>query len=114
MCVMIETTTNRFRQSEGHSRRRSLLLLLLDLLLASLVQTGAARRNEADLHPRRSAAADGGGVPDVLVVASAVRVLDRVHRHTADLAERGEVRSKFSAGGRMHDSSSRETQNLVS
>ena len=49
MCVMIETTTNRFRQSEGHSRRRSLLLLLLDLLLAALVQARAARRDEADL-----------------------------------------------------------------
>merc|ERR1719359_1948326 len=66
-------------------RRRSLLLLLLDLLLATLVQTSAASRNEADLHPRRGAAADSGGVPDVLVVATAVRVLDRVHRHATNL-----------------------------
>merc|ERR1719460_1344556 len=64
---------------------RSLLLLLLDLLLAALVQARAAGRDEANLHPRGSATADRRRVPDVLVVASAVRVLDRVHRHTTNL-----------------------------
>ena len=37
------------------------------------------------LHPRRSTTVHRGRVPDVLVVAAAVRVLNLVHRDTTDL-----------------------------
>jgi len=46
---------------------------------------GAARGDAANLLAGRRVAAHGGRVSDVLVVAAAVRVLHRVHRHAANL-----------------------------
>merc|ERR1719401_555417 len=55
------------------------------LALAAAQDTGAARGDEADLLPGARLARDGGGVAHVLVITTAVRVLDGVHRRTAHL-----------------------------
>ena len=66
------------------------LLLLLHLLLVqdlgcTLEPACAASCNETDLLSRRGIPPHSGGMPDVLVVTTTVRVLHRVHGHTTNL-----------------------------
>merc|ERR1719215_170071 len=55
------------------------------LLLAAAEDTRAPGRDEADLLPGHRRARDGRRVAHVLVVASSVRVLHRIHRGAANL-----------------------------
>merc|ERR1740121_2834679 len=66
------------RDSGARPKNRS----RLSLLLATAEDTCAARSDEADLRARYRHACDRRRVADVLVVASTVGVLHRVHRGT--------------------------------
>ena len=66
------------------------LLLLLGLLLVqnlgcTLEPACAASCNETNLLSWRGVPPHSGGMPDVLVVTTTVRVLHRVHGHTTHL-----------------------------
>merc|ERR1712224_1024201 len=59
--------------------------LLLEGLASSTQDTGTAGGNQTDLLTSRSLAGGGGGVTDVLMVTTTVRMLDGIHRGTTDL-----------------------------
>ena len=63
------------------------LLLLLDeeLLLATTKDTGTAGGDKTGLGTSGGITSDGSGVTNVLMVTTTVRMLDGVHRGTADL-----------------------------
>jgi hypothetical protein len=64
-------------------------LLLVDGGLGSPDSARPSGGDETDLLTGGPAAAHGGGLTDVLVVATTVRVLNRVHRHTTHLKHNG-------------------------
>jgi len=59
--------------------------LFLVLVLASAQATRAAGRHQTDLLTGDGVPLDSGGVTDVLMVTTSVRVLNGVHRHTSHL-----------------------------
>jgi hypothetical protein len=75
---------NEDRKPRIHRLVPFLRLRRLDSLLAPEA-TGAARRDETSLGTRGFVPAHGGGVSDVLVVTTTVRVFHGVHRHTTHL-----------------------------
>jgi len=67
--------------SESSSRS----LLVGSLVLGASKATGSSGGDETDFATGGSVATDGGRHTDVLMVTTTVRMLDRVHGHTADL-----------------------------
>ena len=68
-------------------RSSPILLERFDLLvlLASSDLTSSSGGNETDLLSRRSVSAQGGGMTDVLMVTTTMRMLDGVHGDTSNL-----------------------------
>jgi hypothetical protein len=78
-----------------------LLLLLVVDGLAPPQLARAARSDETDLLAGNGVAAHGRRVANVLVVATTVRVLDRVHRHTTRLRTRRRHAHSSATGTRV-------------
>jgi len=60
-------------------------LFLLEELLATAKDTGTAGGDKTDLGTGRGITGDGGGVTNVLMVTTTMRMLDGIHRATTDL-----------------------------
>merc|ERR1719327_2210613 len=63
--------------------------------LSALEQASTPRSNETNLLSCWSTSRDRGGMPDVLVITTAVWVLDRIHRRTTDLWPRVPLHTVF-------------------
>ena len=62
----------------------SSLLLNLEILSTSSNETGSSGGNETSLLTARSVSGDGGGVTDVLLVTTTMRVIHGVHGNTSN------------------------------
>jgi len=81
--VKVSGVVGQRKRDASESSRRA--LLVGSLVLGASETTGSPGGDETDFATGGSVATDGGRHTDVLMVTTTVRMLDRVHGHTADL-----------------------------
>merc|ERR1712111_84110 len=79
------TVANLFCHSESVLSLEQTLLLLGPARLGTGQTTSTSGCDQANLSAGGSVSPDGGGVANVLMISTTVRMLDGVHGHTADL-----------------------------